>query len=137
MPKDTSVEIHFQLHPSPRTSRSGQTPSVVKMPPRGRLPRLTQVLALAIHFEYLIRRDEADSYAELARLGGVTRERMSQIMKLIWLAPDIQQAILYLPPTPSGRYPLSEFAVRKIANEHCWITQREKWRQLQAQYGLG
>jgi hypothetical protein len=137
MPKDTGVEIHFQLHPSPRTSRPGQAPTVVEMPSRGRLPRLTQVLALAIHFDYLIRRDEANSYAELARLGGVTRERMSQIMKLIWLAPDIQQEILYLPPTPGGRYPLSEFAVRKIANELCWIKQREQWRQLQARYRLG
>jgi hypothetical protein len=45
-------------------------------------------------------RDETiRDYAELARLGRVTRARMTQIMKLLDLAPDIQEQILFLPLT--------------------------------------
>lgn len=73
---------------------------------------------------------EKKDYADLARLGGVTRERLSQIMKLVWLAPDITQEILYLPPTPGGRYPISELAVRRIANVMSWVEQRTEWGQV-------
>ena len=40
--------------------------------------------------------------AELSRLGPVTRSRLTQIMNLTTLAPDIQQAILFLPATQRG-----------------------------------
>ena len=42
-------------------------------------------------------------YADLARLGCLTRERMSQIMELVWLAPDIQREILEFPSTATTR----------------------------------
>ena len=102
----------------------------------GIFPRVTQVLALALHFQDLINRGEVQDYADLARLGGVTRERVSQIMKLVWLAPDIQQDILYLPPTPIGRYPLSETAIRRIANVLSWADQRRAWLQLKESHSL-
>jgi hypothetical protein len=35
--------------------------------------------------------------AELARVGGVTRARMTQIIKLLDLAPDIQERLLFRP----------------------------------------
>jgi hypothetical protein len=93
-------------------------------------------MALAIHFQDMIQRGEAHDYADLARLGCLTRERMSQIMKLVWLAPDIQQEILSLPPTPAGRYPISESATRKIANLLSWSDQCEHWRKLRETYCL-
>ena len=66
----------------------------------GRLLRGAQILALAIHFEEMVRTGEARNHADLARPGCITRERVSQIMKLRWLAPDIQAEILQLPRTP-------------------------------------
>ncbi len=87
-------------------------------------------MALAIHFQDMIRRGEARDYADLARLGCLTRERMSQIMELVWLAPDIQQEILYLSLNSGGRYPICERAVRKIANCLSWADQRAKWETL-------
>jgi hypothetical protein len=87
-------------------------------------------MALAIHFQDTIQRGEARDYADLARLGCVSRERISQIMELVWLAPDIQQALLSLPTVPTGRYPINESAIRKIANLLSWSNQREQWRQL-------
>ena len=59
-----------------------------------RIPRLARLLALAIRLEGLIREEATRDYAELARLGRVTRARMTQIMNLLHLAPDIQEAIL-------------------------------------------
>ena len=53
-------------------------------------------MALAIRFEGLLREETIQDYAELARLGRVTRARMTQIMKLLDLAPDIQEQILFL-----------------------------------------
>ncbi len=67
---------------------------------------------------------------------GASRERMSQIMELIWLAPDIQQEILAFPPTKTTRFPISELAVRKIASAFCWREQRADWNRLRAKFNL-
>ncbi len=101
------------------------------------LRTITQVLALAIHLEGMIRRGEAKDYADLARLSCLCRERVSQIVRLSYLAPDIQMELLYLPPTPTGRYPISETAVRKIANLLSWADQRREWAALKRQHQLG
>ena len=108
-----AVEISFRLQPSPRIANSASAATVGQVP--GRLPRVTQVLALAIQFQDMLDRGEAKDYADLARLGGLCRERVSQIMRLNYLAPDIQVELLYLPPTPMGRFPVSETAMRKVA----------------------
>jgi hypothetical protein len=68
-------------------------------------------------------------YAELARLGHVTRARVTQIMNLLNLAPDIQESILWLPPT-SGRR-IIEREMRQIAGEVRWDRQRVLFRQHQ------
>jgi len=46
------------------------------------------------------------------QLGHVSRPRVTQIMDLLHLAPDIQEAILFLPRVTSGRDPVSEREVR-------------------------
>jgi hypothetical protein len=86
-------------------------------------------MALAIRFERLVREGKARDYAELARLGRVTRARLSQIMNLLNLAPDIQEEILFLPKTVFGRDPISEHDIRPIAAEIEWRKQREIWKQ--------
>jgi len=102
----------------------------------GRLPRVTQVLALAIQFQDMLERGEARDYADLARLGCLSRERMSQIMELIWLAPDIQQEILGFPSTCTSRFPVSETAARRIAAKPGWEEQRILWANLKKQNHL-
>ena len=95
---NSAAEIQFRLHPTGRAAAIG-TPSDAPRSTPGRLPRVTQVMALAIQLQDMIQRGDARDYADLARLGCLTRERMSQIMELVWLAPDIQQEILEFPPT--------------------------------------
>ena len=95
------------------------------------------MLALAIHLEDMIRRGEAKDYADLARLSCLCRERISQIVRLNYLAPDIQIELLYLAQTPTGRYPISETAVRGIANLLSWTDQRREWAALKQHHLLG
>lgn len=125
---NSAVEIQFRLHPTGRAADSGAT-SDAPRPTAGRLPRVTQVMALAIQLQDMIQRGDARDYADLARLGCLTRERMSQIMELIWLAPDIQREILEFPPRAATRFPISELAARRIAAHLDWVEQRDLWRK--------
>jgi hypothetical protein len=63
-----------------------------------RLPRITRLLALAVRFEGLLREGTIGGGAELARLGGVSRARITQILNLRHLAPAIQEEILLTTP---------------------------------------
>ena len=94
---------------------------------RGRVPRLTRLMALAIRFDRLVREGQVADYADLARLGHVARARMTQIMNLLTLAPDIQEAILFLPRTVAGQDPISERQIRRIVAEPYWSQQRRIW----------
>jgi hypothetical protein len=80
----------------------------------GKLPRVARLMALAIKFQDMVDRREVRDYADLARLGYVTRARMTQLMNLTSLAPDIQEAILLLPATTKGRDPISERSLRTV-----------------------
>ncbi len=66
--------------------------------------------------------------AEIARLGNVTRARVTQIMNLLHLAPDIQEALLFLPLTIKGRDPIREKHLRPIAAEPDWRKRRRLWK---------
>lgn len=69
-------------------------------------------------------------YAELARLGHVTRARLTQIMNLLSLAPGIQEAVLLLPATERGREVITERDLRPIAAIADWMRQRALWRKV-------
>jgi len=100
-------------------------PGEKKEVPVGSTPRITKLMALAIKFDALVRGGQVKDYAELARLGHVTRARMSQIMSLLNLAPDIQEAILFLPKTVQGRDAINSRDIIRLASEVDWERQRE------------
>ena len=132
-PED-GVTFEFKLHvgrgpQGRRQVRSGEAPPK-PMAPIGRVPRVARLMALAIRFEELVRRGDVADYAELARLGHVTRARMTQIVNLLNLAPDIQEEVLFLPPTTEGHDPISERDLRPILAQAEWRTQRRMWREL-------
>jgi hypothetical protein len=83
-------------------------------------------MALALRFDGLIRSGEVKNHAELARLGHVTRARISQIMSLVLLAPDIQEELLFL----RGRAPILLCHLWPIAANPDWASQRRQWRVL-------
>jgi hypothetical protein len=84
------------------------------------VPRIARLMALAIRFEGLLRDKTIQDYADLARRGGVTRARMTQIMKLLDLAPDIQEQILFLPLVKG----LNERNLRPVVCRIDWHEQR-------------
>jgi hypothetical protein len=127
------LEISFPLHAVSGLPNCGEVATIQN---RGRLPRITQVLSLAIEIEDILRRGDAKDYADVARLSGLCRERISQVVRLNSLAPSIQVEVLYLPPAPTVRYPISETALRKIASLLCWNIQREEWARLKQLLGL-
>lgn len=95
--------------------------------PKGRLPRITRYMALAIYYEDLIRQGHVHDYAEIATLGHVTRARVTQIMNLRLLAPDLQERLLFLIRIVNGRDTLSLRQLQKIALDSDWRRQRERW----------
>jgi hypothetical protein len=106
-------------------------------PDLGRVPRISRLMALAIHMDGLVRRGEVADYAELARLAHVSRARITQIMNLLHLAPDIQEEILELPRTAGGRDPVPERGLRGIAAVADWSGQRIVWGSLKGRVALG
>jgi hypothetical protein len=93
----------------------------------GRVPRISRLMALAIRFDELVRSGEIADFADIAELGQVTRARVSQIVNLLNLAPDIQEAILFLPRVAGDREGLTERCFRNVLSEPDWQRQREKW----------
>ena len=80
-------------------------------------------MALAIHFDGLIQSGAVANYAELARLGNVTRARMTQIMNLLNLAPEIQEELLFLPRVQQERGKVCLRDLHLIASLSNWTEQ--------------
>jgi hypothetical protein len=91
--------------------------------------RTSRLLALALKMEQMIQDGTVKNYSELAHLGQVSAARITQVMNLLRLAPDIQEEIL-LGTTPQDR--LRESAVRKLSGVVLWSEQRDRWRELVA-----
>jgi hypothetical protein len=126
------TKVHFtRAEKGTLEMRGGERPAPVPTP-QGRVPKIARLMALAIRFDGLLGRGEVKDYAELARLGHVTRARVTQVMNLLQLAPDIQEQILFLPEVEEGRDPVKEWQVRPIAAEVDWGRQRGMWRGLAA-----
>lgn len=126
---ETKLEVRFTLAPRRPTRGSRQEASQQQdqQPSPGRVPRVSRLLALAMRFQDMVDRGEVRDFADLARLGYVTRARITQIMDLTLLAPDIQEEILFLPPTTADRDPIKEKELRAIAAIPHWHRQRKLW----------
>src|ERR1043166_7045122 len=108
-------DVRFRTKAKGRKVLSPARPPDPNPLPEGRVPRVSRLMALAIHVDELIRAGEIKDYAEAARLAQVTRARMTQIMNLLNLAPDIQEEILLMPRTNTRGDFLAERAIRLIA----------------------
>jgi predicted XRE-type DNA-binding protein len=82
-------------------------------------------MALAIYYEDLIRQGHVHDYAEIATLGHVTRARVTQIMNLRLLAPEIQESLLDLSRVDGGRDAICLRSLQGIALVLNWSQQRE------------
>jgi len=126
-----TVQRHFHVTLKRKGHKElvpGEAPRPVKSP---KIPRVARLMALAIRFDRLIREGHVKDQAELAKLGHVTRARLSQIMNLLMLAPDIQETILLLDPTTRGEDRIKERDLRPIAAMPDWRKQRRMIKAVQ------
>jgi hypothetical protein len=119
-------DVHFRQRHRGRKEMHTGSDTRPALPP-GRIPRVSRLMALAIRFDSMVRSGAVRDYADLARLGRVTRARISQIMSLINLSPSIQEDILFLSPVLQGRDPLVLRDVLPIALQSDWRRQARVW----------
>ena len=91
--------------------------------------RVARRLALAHRIAADIEAGRYQDYADVARHHGLTRARLTQLMNLLLLAPDIQEEVLAL-EFPVGWEPVSERALRRVLGSLCWEDQRVVWAEL-------
>ena len=116
----TSVRTKFARKKELPPLRKEKAPAALAA---DRLSRITKLMALAVRFEELLRQGTAKDYADLARLGGVSRARITQVMNLRNLAPVLQEKILSLPQDDSENSKLNECALRRITGVVDWREQ--------------
>lgn len=128
-----SLTINRKFHVAQkRDGRKHLQNGVAPSKPTGRVPRITRLLALAHRCHRLIQDGTIINQSELAHYGQISTTRMTQIMWMDNLAPDIQEEILFLPNTVKGRDPIKEAEIRPIAKTLDWKHQRIMWQKLKS-----
>jgi hypothetical protein len=115
------VEVIIQRKGCRTTVRDTRAKQAAATP---RVPRIARLMALAIKFQEMVDRGEVRDYADLARLGYVSRARITQIMNMLNLAADIQEELL------TARTTLPERGLRQVAAVVGWGRQRRLWKEL-------
>lgn len=128
----TEVRISFE----PRRHAQQRRRAEAAVAPARRYPaRIARQLALAHALQRRVDDGEFPDYAAMARALGFTRARLTQLMDLLLLAPDIQRELLFL-EVPPGPQPFSERTLRDALRAPEWTVQRERWSKLKAKLNL-
>ena len=123
----STVDVEIVIGPNGRFwHRERPEPPAAAAP----IPRITRLMALAIKFQTMVDRREVRDYADLARLGYVSRARLTQVMNLLLLAPDIQELLL-LPDARTAK--IHETYLRAVVNSEDWAEQRQLWELMRTQ----
>lgn len=117
-------QVHFRTGQCGRKNlRKGACPNK-RASAHENLPRITRLLALAHRWNNLIEQGIVADYSEIAARMGLSRARVTQIMDLLYLAPEIQESILTDPDEVIQDLP--ERAIRCIIKLPLWADQRTK-----------
>lgn len=141
------ARVEFTVHFSPARPTAPRVPTATPPPestppprtlgrkwgvvPSERPSKIALFLALAHHWARLVREGNVRNYAEIARLVGLTRARVTQIMNLTLLAPDIQEGIL-LKSCPEPDWQVREHDARMLSQIPAWNQQRKRWTTSQS-----
>jgi hypothetical protein len=124
----TALTVRVPFHVARPSRRIELRPGPTPVPARGaNVPRVARLLALAHRWQLLLDAGAVVDYAALARDAGVTRARVSQIMDLLLLAPDLQEKILFMSGS-TGREQITARDLRPIAGLPDWREQRARWK---------
>ncbi len=109
----------FQIvAPSPPEPKTVRTPA-----------RVALLLALAATIDLAIDNSRLASQREAARCLGLSPARITQLLAMLQLAPDLQEQILLLEAV-DGLEPITERQLRPLTRVLDWSEQRAMWRQL-------
>jgi hypothetical protein len=84
-----------------------------KPPQETKTPRVVELLRKAIEWKDLLESGQIATQADIACQEGITRARVTQVMGLLRLAPEIREQILSIPDVVR-RSPISERILRPI-----------------------
>ncbi len=134
MNKPVSIDFQFSIKQRGRGAKKriveGASQSDESKPALERIPRISRYMALAIHFEDLIRQGVVTDYADLARLGHVTRARVTQIMNLRLLSPAIQEELLFMGRPAHWAESIQLKRIQSICSEVNWVLQLNLWKEM-------
>jgi len=122
--RGAGAEIAITVRKDPSGRRYSVKPPSEKV---SKPPEITRVMALAIQYQKMIDDGTVANCTELARRVKFSTVRVSQILKLRSLAPELQERLLFL--KPDSKY-LPEIAVRRVAEELDWAKQAVMFDQL-------
>ena len=122
--KALSVEYKVDFGNGKKNIRAEKKPPAKPVNPNNKLPHITRLLALAHHLQDLLDQGVVQDYADIARLSGITRARVSQIMNLTLLAPQIQEELLFIENSK-----VSKRIIKKVLKEVNWKEQFKIWRK--------
>lgn len=123
-------KLAFSRHSNRAVAAVARPSQHSPLPPRPRVPRIARLMALAIDLDARLRRREFLSQQSLSTALRISQPRLTQILNLNHLAPDIQEALLHLAPAARGRDLIHERRLRRIASELDWDRQRPMWKRL-------
>jgi len=121
-----SVEYKIDLDGSSRKRKGNASKKTVK-----KLPQVTRLLALSHHLQHLIDNGVVKDYAGIARLSNLSRARLTQIMNLTLLAPNIQEEILSF--SVSSFVNIRERNLRTVLKTPIWEEQYKIWKKMTSQ----
>jgi uncharacterized membrane protein len=107
-----------------RFGRQFVTEAPPPVAPACRPARVAVMLAIAHTIATRIDTGQLHDQAEAARRLGVTRARVSQLLALLQLAPDLQERVLLLEAVDGIEPPLSERTLRHVLRARDWTEQR-------------
>jgi ParB-like chromosome segregation protein Spo0J len=92
-------------------------------------PGVAVMLGLANKIQQAIDGGAVRDRAEIARRLGFTRARITHLLDLTLLSPDLQEQVLFLQAI-DGVQPVSERVLRAVAHAGTWEDQRRAWTAL-------
>ena len=114
----SGATVRCKFVPAAKPAPGRAVPKVVRSTKPSGPSRAARMLALAHHIERQIDDGVIADYAAAARALGVTRARLTQVMNLLLLAPEIQEQVAM------GELVLTERALRRVVGEPDWDEQR-------------
>ena len=121
------IAVQVAFEPNSRQRAASRASAARRYP-----AHVARQLALAHALQRRVDGGEFTDHATMARDLGFTRARISQLMDLLLLAPDIQEELLFL-EVPAGKQPLSERTLREaVLRSLDWNEQQRRWDSLRS-----